>query len=201
MIDFKKELEKYDFFAVGAEFAGHFNETARVIEAVAANIRRIGKEISNANIQLEEILSHHTEEKEKDRYIAEQKGKLASCGEEKLSLVRGLVAVVDQLEDIYRYALKNEQDGWSRQMRLLWHETAAILLRQGITRIEGENALFDPWLHAAVLVKEDNSFPGGMVLEVLRCGYIYRSELLRKAQVIVNKTDGGRESNGCHTGD
>ncbi len=200
MIDFKKELEKYDFFVVDPEFSGYFNETARVIEAVAANIRRIGKEISNTSIQLEEVLSYHAEEKEKDRYIAEQKEKLAACGKEKLSLVLGLVAVVDQLEDMYRYAQKNEQDGWFRQMRLLWQETASILLRQGIIRIEGENTLFDPWLQTAVLIKEDNNLPDGMVLEVVRSGYVYRSELLRKAQVIVNKA-GGCESNGHHSGD
>ncbi|MBS4031208.1 MAG: nucleotide exchange factor GrpE [Clostridiales bacterium] len=195
MIDFQKELSKFDFFTIDREFAGHYNETAQVIDVFNVTLRRIGKEMSNANIQLEEVLVQAMEEKEKDRYIAEQKATIAACEEAKLSLVQGLVAVLDQLENIYRYALKNERGSWSEQVQFLWSDTSAILLQQGIVRVEGENTLFDSRLHSAVQVKEGSNIPNGLILEVLRCGYMYQSRLIRKAQVIVNKNDGGSEGN------
>lgn len=200
MIDFRKELAKFDFFTVDAEFTGYYNETAQVIEVFASTLKRIGKELNNTNIQLEEILAQYMEEKEKDKHIAELKKAVAAYEEEKLALVRGLVAVLDQLEDIYRYSLKNECGSWSEQMQLLWRNTSADLLPQGIIRIEGENSLFDARLHSAAEIKEDNTIPNGVILEVLRCGYMYQSHLLRKAQVIVNKNNGGYESNEQHRG-
>jgi molecular chaperone GrpE (heat shock protein) len=201
MIDFRKELAKFDFVTVDAEFTGYYYETTPVIEVFTSTLKRIGKELNHTNLQLEEILSHYMEEKEKDRQLIEQKKMIAAYEAEKLSLVQGLVATLDQLEDIYRYALKNERGGWSEQMQLLWRNTSANLLPLGIIRIEGENTLFDARIHAAVQVKEDKDIKNGVILEVLRCGYIYQSHLVRKAQVIVNKTDGGCESNEQHRGD
>lgn len=191
MIDFRKELKKFDFFTIDPEFTGCYNETTQVIEVFNSNLKRIGKELNNTNIQLEEVLSQYMEEKEKDRYIAEQKKTIAVYEEEKLSLVWGLVAVLDQFEDIYRYSLKNERGSWSGQMQLLWRNTVANLQLHGIIRIEGEDTLFDARIHAAAQVEEDKNIRNGMILEVLRCGYMYQSHLLRKAQVIVNKIDGG----------
>ncbi len=202
MIDFRKELAKFDFLTVDEEFTGLYNETTQVVKLFNSTLKRIGKELNNTNMQLEEILSEYMEEKEKDRDkdkdIAELKKTITAYEEEKLSLVRSLVAILDQLEDIYRYSLKNDCDSWSEQMQLLWKNISVNLQLQGITRIEGENTLFDARIHSAVQVKEDKNVLNGMILEVLRCGYMYQSHLLRKAQVIVNKTNGGYENNEQH---
>jgi len=191
MIDFRNELAKFDFFTVDDEFAGYYNETTQVIEVFNSTFKRIGKELNNTNIQLEEVLLHYMEEKEKDQYIAEQKKAITAYEEEKLLLVQGLVATLDQLEDIYRYSLNNERDNWFEQIQLLWKNTSVNLLLRGITRIEGENTLFDSQIHSAVQIKEDKNIPNGVILEVLRCGYMYQSRLFRKAQVVVNKINGG----------
>lgn len=195
MIDFRKELAKFDFITVDAEFAGCYNEAAQVIEVFNSTLKRIGMELNNTNMQLEEVLSQYMEENEKDKYITEMKKAVTAFEEEKLSLVQGLVATLDQLEDLYRYALKNESGSWSEQMQLLWNNTSANLLLLGITRIEGENTLLDSRIHSAVQVKENKSLLNGVILEVLRAGYMYQSRLLRKTQVIVNKINGGHESN------
>ncbi len=73
MIDFKKESAKFDFLTLDPEPTGHYNETVQLIEVFNSTLRRIGKEVNNANIQLEEILVQSMEEKEKNRYIAEQR--------------------------------------------------------------------------------------------------------------------------------
>ncbi|KJS18691.1 MAG: hypothetical protein VR72_21855 [Clostridiaceae bacterium BRH_c20a] len=191
MIDFRKELAKFDFVTVDDDFARYNNETTQVIEVFNSTFKRIGKELNNTNFQLEEVLMHYMEEKEKDQYIAEQKKAITACEEEKLLLVQGFMATLDQLEDIYRYSLNNKQDNWFEQIQLLWKNISSNLLLQGITRIEGENTLFDSRIHSAVQIKEDIKVSDGVILEVLRCGYMYHSRLLRKAQVVVNKINGG----------
>jgi len=102
--------------------------------------------------------------------------------------------VRNDIEDAYRYAIKNEGSSWAEQLRLLWENIFNTLLLQGISRIEGENTLFDLRVHSAVQVKEDKRYKNGLVLEVLRCGYTYKSRLLRKAQVVVNKIDRGEHA-------
>ncbi len=191
MIDFKKELANFDFMEVDVEFSGYYSETAPLVEAFTTTLKHIGKELNNTNIQLEEVLAQSVEETEKDKQLAQQKKSIDAYEAELLSLVQGLVAALDQFEDIYRYALKNEHDSWFAQIQLLWRNTATMLLPLGLSRIEGEHTLFDPRLHAAAQIGGDNNIPNGMVLEVLRCGYLYQNHLLRKAQVVVNKINGG----------
>jgi len=187
VINFRDELEKFDFFTDNVEFAEAHEETTQVIEVVNYTLKRISKELNNSNIQIEEVMAELMEEKEQQGYIKDLKKSLNQHEEEKLSLVQGLVVVLDQLEDIYRYSLKNKGDSWSEQIQLVWKNASSNLLVHGITRIEGENTLFDSRLHSAVQVREDKSVLDGMILEVLRCGYVYQSHLLRKAQVVVNK--------------
>lgn len=52
MIDFRKELAKFDFITVDAEFAGSYNEAAQVIEVFNSTLKRIGMELNNTNMQL-----------------------------------------------------------------------------------------------------------------------------------------------------
>lgn len=189
MIDFRKELAKFDFAALDAGWSAGLSETGQVAAAVNAALKRLGKEMSNINLQLEETLELYAEDKEKDKQIAALKKALTAGEEEQLGLVQSFLAVLDQLEDLYRYAVRYESDGWTSQLRLLWQNIAAELLLQGLSRIEGENTLFDPRLHTVVEVREAANIPDGLVVEVLRSGYLYRSRLLRKARVIVNKTN------------
>lgn len=195
MIDFQKELAKFNFSEIDPEFTQFYSETAQLLAVCSTALKRIGKELNHANLQLEDVLAQSAEEKEKDRYLAEQKKMIEACEAEKLSLIEELVAALDQLEDIYRYASKNENNSWFEPLRHMWERSSANLLSRGIIRIEGEQALFDSRIHAALQVKEEENLPDGTILEVLRCGYIYQSNVLRKAQVIVNKTDGGTDSN------
>ena len=201
MIDFQKELDKFDFMTLEPEFSRVYNETTAVVEAFTTIVKRIGKELHNTNIQLEELLIQCMEEKEKEKQITELRNTIAATEEERLSLVQGLISMLDQLEHIYRYALKNEQGNWSEQLQLVWSNTSANLLPLGLIRIEGENTLFDARLHAAVQVKEEINLQNGMILEVLRCGYMYQTNVLRKAHVVVNKNVRGDELNGHHCRD
>lgn len=191
MIDFEKELAKFDFASVDAEFTGQYSEAAPAVEVCATTLKRIGRELHGANMQMEEVLSFLGEEAEKDKLLAEKKKKVTLLEEEKMSLVQGLIATLDQLEHIYRYTVENEQDSWSEQIKLLWSSAATDLLPLGLARIEGEQARFDVRFHVAAQVQEHKEIQDGVILNVLRCGYLYQNQLLRKAEVVVNRNEGG----------
>ena len=186
MIDFYEELAKFELSAEHEEFAALHNEAHQVIAALNTTLKRFGRELNDTNIQLEEMVSMHAEELKKDEVISEQQRAVLVAEEGKLLLVRGLTATLDLLEDIHRYARQNGHNGWTEQMELVWQKAAANIQLLGMTRIEGENTLFDSRLHAAEQTKENIELPNGLILEVLRSGYIYNTQVLRKAQVIVN---------------
>ncbi|HBG16881.1 MAG TPA: nucleotide exchange factor GrpE [Firmicutes bacterium] len=195
MIDFHNELAKFDFFTVDEDFTGFHHESLPILKVFNSTFQRFCKELNGANIQLEEVVSLLAENNESEKNAAELKKELNKYEEENLSLVRGVVSILDQLEDLYRYSLQHEDAGWSGQMRLLWNNTAASLVAHGITRIEGEAVLFNPQIHAVVQIKEEKNLPHGMILEVFRCGYLYNAHVLRKASVVVNKNEERDESN------
>jgi len=190
-MDFEKELRKFDFFDIDEGFAGLQNETSFVFDTFSTTLKRLGVEQNKTNVQLEEIFSLLDEEKVKTEDMEMWKRRLEASEEEKLALVKGFIAVLDHIEDSYRYALWNDDGNWAKQFGLLWDAVSRELLSMGIVRIERENTIYDRQLNSAKAVKNVPDAPDGMILEVIRCGYMYKSEVLRKAEVVVNKKNGG----------
>ncbi len=189
MLNFDKELESFDFSKVDPEFSGHLSEIAPLIEAFNGTVKRIGKDINQSSLQVEELLSAFDELQEKERLLTERQAALDISEKEKENLVYAMINILDQVENLYRYTLHNDCGSWSEQIEILWKKTVLELMKVGLVVIEGENAPFDAQLHEAVQVTEDRRYRNETVLCVLRCGYQYRSKLLRKARVMVNKLE------------
>jgi molecular chaperone GrpE len=58
--------------------------------------------------------------------------------------------------------------------------------RFGVKKIESLNMIFDPKLHEAVMVVEDDRKEPGIVVDVAEDGYMLHDRLLRPARVFVN---------------
>lgn len=194
-MDFEKELQKFDFFDVDEGFTKLQNEVSVVLDAFNTILRRLGVEQNKTNIQLEEIFSLLDEEKEKSADTADMKRRLETSEKEKLSLVKGFIAVLDLIEDLYRYSLLNGDGSWTKQFELLWNTVSKMLLSIGIIRIEGENTIFNQQLNSVKAVENIPDIQDRIVLEVIRCGYIYKSVILRKAEVVVNRISEGGSGN------
>lgn len=193
MIDFSKELQKYYFMETDKAFIDIQNETAIIIDSLNATLKRIGKEQNNTNTQIEEILSILDEEKEKEKLISELKKSEEVFEKDKIVLVKGLISILDQFEDMYRYSLKHDTDSRAEQTRILWKNISSSLMVCDIMRIDEQHVFFNSQLNIAVQTRYEEEFPEGYILEILKCGYKYNSFLLRKAQVAVNMKykDGG----------
>lgn len=187
MINFEEELKKFNFHDKDANGGIAENEAAFVIDAFNAVFKRLSKDQSNANTQLEELVALMDEKMEKDREIEEAKGLLRECEAEKSAIVKGFVEILDRMEDLYRYATANDYGNWTSQIRLLWGNILDNLNLLGIMRVDGLDATFDPRLYTVKMTKDEPDAENGRILEVLRCGYIYKSAVIRKADVVVNK--------------
>jgi molecular chaperone GrpE len=187
MIDFGKELEKFDFFSVDSKLQDTHKELTNVLSEVNSTLGRIGKEQGKANIQLEELMIILDEEKEKDEVIKNLKKRIDSSEDEKLSIIKGLIKVLDQIENFYRLFANEENESLYRQLSLMWELIYKILLSIGITRIDDENTIFEPSLNNIAGTNSNTDLDEGTILSVLKSGYVYKDMVLRKSEVIANK--------------
>ena len=192
MIDFEKELQRFHFLDIDMDSNIPDNEAAYAVEAFNAVLKRIAREQSNANAQLEELTALIDGEMEKNRDAEVLKERIYACENENLALVKGFIEILDQIENLYRYISTNEYGNRAAQIRLMWDNICNSLTALGIIRIDGLNTVFNPLIHDAKALRDEPGVQDGMILEVLRCGYIYKSILLRKSEVVVNKK--GEES-------
>ncbi len=194
MIDFNKELAGYDFAAIDPSLTGYRYEITPVIKAFQSTLNRVGKELNQTNIQLEELLEGSGELQELDRIIASQQETITALKTDKSTLMQGLINVADQIEALYRYSLAHEEAGRLKQIQLLWKKVVSELAGLGISVIEEENIPFDNRLHAASEVKTDHHYQDRAILAVIRCGYLHQAKVLRKALVVVNNLAEGSDA-------
>ncbi|MEX1247591.1 MAG: nucleotide exchange factor GrpE [Anaerolineales bacterium] len=121
------------------------------------------------------------------------KKRLAREQEQQAAEVRGRVLkryleIVDDLER----ALKNsphEDEGatWAEGIDLIYKKLISFLESEGLERFDPLGELFDPNLHEAVTQEESKDHESGVIIEVLRPGYMLGERVLRPAAVKVAK--------------
>ena len=77
--------------------------------------------------------------------------------------------------------------GWLEGLRLVQRNIDHILESEGVTKIEAEGQPFEPREHEAVSYEETPDGQEGMVVSVIRDGYMLHDRVLRAAQVTVSK--------------
>ncbi len=187
MIDFKKELSNFNFFELDHDFLNRQQEASLIIEPLQNSFKRFSKEQNKTNTQLEAIYELTEMLEAKLQAIELLQVKTNTENQERLKLIKVFISILDQLEILYRYSLQHESASRQQQMQLIWENTAQTMLPYGLVRIEGEAAFFNPQLQTIINTESRPDLPAGIVLEVLKSGYLYQNEVLRKAEIILNK--------------
>jgi molecular chaperone GrpE len=99
--------------------------------------------------------------------------------ESRESLLRDWLAPLDSIER----ALQIDPD--NSGLAAIRDQMAAVLSRQGVTRLGERGERFDPARHEAIGVRETDQAEDQTVLEVARSGYALGDRVLRPAQVVV----------------
>ena len=184
MLNIKQELQKYIEPESSSPSQG---ELPTVLEVFAQEVKRFGKEQYKTTSQLEELLIQMEEQAEGDNAKQVLEQQLKNTSEEKSQLLLALLTSADALEEVYRFAQKNATDDWQKQLALQWERLGKALMFCGLMRIEGIGDPYQPQTQVATGVSSDPTLPEEVVLTIIKSGYVYRGQLLRKAEVIVNK--------------
>ena len=102
---------------------------------------------------------------------------------------RELLVVADNLERALATAERSSSAADTALMegvRATYRLLRSTLERFGIKKIESLNMFFDPKLHEAVMVVEDDRKEPGIIVDVAEDGYMLQDRLLRPARVFVN---------------
>ncbi len=102
-------------------------------------------------------------------------------------VIAALLPVLDDLDRAME-TLPPDLDGheWVEGLRLIHRKFQTGLTEMGVVEIEAAGQPFDPERHEAVMQRSDPAVEPGMVLEVLRKGYLIDNRVLRAAMVVVS---------------
>ena len=104
-------------------------------------------------------------------------------------LILEMLPVIDNFESAIKMDDDNLEDEVSKFLagfKMIYGNLVGILEKFEIKPIDGNNKPFDPTYHQAVLTEKCDMEPG-MVIEVLRKGYMLKDKVLRPAMVKVSE--------------
>lgn len=78
-----------------------------------------------------------------------------------------------------------EDDDFTRGIRLIYNKLLSVLERTGVTRIEALDSPFDPTYHMAVSQLERKGANANHVIEVVQEGYLLGDTVIRPAKVVI----------------
>ena len=113
---------------------------------------------------------------EVERRVAEQADRL-------------LLEWIEAVDSVDRALAMQPSDG----LRSVLEQMEAIIARQGVERVGAAGDRFDPELHEAISIQENDETPDRTVLGVARSGYRQGERVLRPAQVVVSRGGGSSE--------
>ena len=82
--------------------------------------------------------------------------------------------------------LSEENKAVKEGFELIQKQLYNLLEKQGVTKIEALDQVFDPNLHQAVMQETREGVEANRVLEVMQEGYLYHERVLRAAMVLVS---------------
>ena len=116
------------------------------------------------------------------RRVERDGNKVAEEG--KRAIILPLLDIIDDMEKAL-HSVRNEKQPFAKGVRLIHTKLLALLESHGVLPFESVGTAFDHDRHEAVAMAEHADCEPGIVVDELRRGYLWNSELLRPAQVRV----------------
>lgn len=112
---------------------------------------------------------------------------LKFCNED---LVTEMLPIIDNFESAIKMDDSNLTDEVSKFLtgfKMIYGNLLTVFEKYDIKPIDGVNKPFDPTYHQAVLTEKVENVESGMVIDVLRKGYILKDKVIRPAMVKVSE--------------
>jgi len=121
------------------------------------------------------------------RLEEEQMRLMKFCNED---LIKEILPVLDNFENAIGMDDANLTDEVSKFLsgfKMIYCNLVNTLKNNGIVEIDGNSKPFDPIYHEAILTEKREGVEAGMVLEIMRKGYILKGKVIRPAMVKVSE--------------
>ncbi len=110
----------------------------------------------------------------------------ASGQRARLGLIREVLPVVDNIERALTLVPADAHDGFVEGVRLVYVNLQNVLQGAGVEPIEPSGDRFDPNVHEALSMREQEGAESGVVLDVVEKGYRTADTVIRPARVVVS---------------
>lgn len=196
MLDIEDELKNYK----SVEFEENSNdnededteELKNILNIFTKAYERIGKEqykTSNAIDEVLDMLEESSESsEEKNAIIKGLKEQAADWENELKVMINTVTNMSDIFEYMNNYVLNSNNENLKAQFKLVQEQLIEKLAKASITVLGTANGEVDINIHQPIDTRWEEDKPEGVILEVVRKGYMYKGKLFRKAEVIINKS-------------
>jgi len=207
VLDIKEELKNYKF----AEFDANLKENDEsneelncLLNMFTKTFERIGKEQYKSASGIEEILDLLEENNESNRenydIVKELREKTQIKDNEIKAMINTIISILDIFDYIEGFALKSngfalkiKNENLMVQFKLVSQQLGEKLAQSSIAVIGIEGGEVDLSLHQPILVEWQWDKPQNIILQVVRKGYMYKGNVLRKAEIVINKNSNNQE--------
>lgn len=197
MLDIKDELKNYKLVQFQENSQNNeensMEELSGLLNVFTKTYERIGKEQYKTSNAVDEILDILEENKEINndkqstiKGLKEQVGDLDNELKVMLSTITNMCDVFDYMNN---YVLNSDNESLKDQFKLVQEQIMEKLAKASITVLGKANVEMDINIHQPISTKWQEDKPEGMILDVVRKGYMYKGKLLRKAEIIINKAE------------
>ena len=194
MLDIKEELKNYEFIELDANLKENEesnDELNYLLNMFTKTFERIGKEQYKSASGIEEILDllEENNESNSETYgiVKGLREKAQIKDNEIKSMINTIISISDIFDYINGYALKSNNENLKDQFKLVSQQIGEKLAQNSITVIGLEDGEFDLRVHQPLSVEWHRDKPENVILQVVKKGYIYKGNVLRKAEIVINK--------------
>ena len=115
--------------------------------------------------------------------------------------VKRLLLDVIEIDDAFGLILKAASDledkmdrstkRWIANFRAIRRQLLRLLSHHGVNEIETLDQVFDPRWHSVSELVRNRDEPDGTIVKLVKKGYVWRTIVLRRAEVVVVRNTGG----------
>ena len=196
MLDIKEELKNYKFIELGhnsEENEENNEELSLLLNMFTKAYERIGKEQYKTANGIEEILDLLEESSESNKenqgIIRELRERVQGKDNEINAMINTVISISDIFDYINGFALKSGNENLIAQFKLVSEQLGEKLAQSSISILGIEGGEFDMSIHKAIEAEWQKDKSEGVILQVVRKGYMYKGNLLRKAEIIINQNE------------
>ena len=163
-------------------------------DTITESIFGTNEHLAGINERLHRI---ETRQKETNLQLEEIDDFLQGGGKE-TALIDALLIMADTIYDFYYFTVRQKPESGGdtdegsplyEQAQMMWNAVKSAAETAGLTIIDAGNEPFDFHLHSVESTEQDTFLPNGYVIKTLKCGFIYKDEVIRRAAVVANKIE------------